>query len=174
VASVQTGVSARDVEFDAFVRNSQAGLVRYATLLCGSPAEAEDIVQNVLIRVYAGWDRLVDVDGNVTAYVRRAITNEHISWRRRWSTRHIHLAETDVLHAVTEDPWASEHDDELWQRLGRLPVRQRAAVVLRYYEGLTDGEIADVIGCAQPTVRSHIHRALQALRAQDSAEDRHG
>lgn len=157
-------VTADDASFDAFVRATQAGLVRYATLLCGSAAEAEDMVQNVLVRVYGRWDRLVATDPNVLAYVRRAITNEHISWRRRWSTRNIRFVAGHELHAVPgSEPRA--HDDSMWQDVLALPARQRAAVVLRYYEGLDDAEIADVLGCTRSTVRAHIHRGLTALRA---------
>lgn len=160
-------MSADDAGFDAFVRASQAGLVRYASLLCGSVAEAEDMVQNVLVRIYQRWDRLVTSDPNVLAYVRRAVTNEHLSWRRRWSTRHIRFVAEHEPHTVPsiEQP---HQDDEMWRHVMALPARQRAALVLRYYEGLDDAEIAEVLGCAQPTVRAHIHRGLVGLRAMAS------
>jgi RNA polymerase sigma-70 factor (sigma-E family) len=163
-------VSAPTGSFDAFVRDSQAALVRYAMLLCGSVAPAEDLVQDVLIKVYLRWDRIVAGDGDVYAYVRRAVTNEFLSWRRRWSTRHIRLVDAATLNAVSVDPWTGTHDDELWQRLMQLPGQQRAAVVLRYYEDLDDAEIADTLGCRPATVRAHVSRGLAALR-QASRDD---
>jgi RNA polymerase sigma-70 factor (sigma-E family) len=157
-------VSAPAGSFDAFVRDSQVALVRYAMLLCGSVAQAEDLVQDVLIKVYLRWDRILAGDGDVHAYVRRAVTNEFLSWRRRWSTRHIRLVDSETLNAVSVDPWAGSHDDELWQRLMQLPGQQRAAVVLRYYEDLDDAEIADTLGCRPATVRAHVSRGLATLR----------
>lgn len=167
-------MSAPTGSFDVFVRDSQAALVRYATLLCGSVAQAEDLVQDVLIKVYLRWDRVLAGDGDVHAYVRRAVTNEFLSWRRRWSTRHIRLVDAETLNAVSVDPWTSTHDDELWQRLMQLPGQQRAAVVLRYYEDLDDADIADTLGCRPATVRAHVSRGLAALRhaADVDSDDR--
>jgi RNA polymerase sigma factor (sigma-70 family) len=149
----------------------RSGLVRLATLLCGSAAEGEDAVQNVLVRVYRRWDKLVATDPNVLAYVRRAVTNEHVSWRRRWHTRHIRLVDQDELTvAAGAAPGPTAHDDELWDQVLRLPERQRAAVVLRYYEGLSDAEIAEVLACAQPTVRAHVSRGLGRLQEMRETE----
>jgi RNA polymerase sigma-70 factor (sigma-E family) len=156
--------------FDDFVRDHQAALVRYAALLCRSRALAEDLVQEVLVRVYLRWDALNSAEGSLPAYVRRAVTNEYLSWRRRWSTRHVHLADATVLAQVQVDPWQS-HDDELWECLGRLPARQRAAVVLRYYEGLPDAEIGEVMGCREATVRGHVSRGLASLRSAITTPD---
>ncbi|MCW2523745.1 MAG: hypothetical protein JWO63_2080, partial [Frankiales bacterium] len=110
---------------------------------------------------YPRWDRLADP----LPYVRRSVTNEHLSWRRRWSTRHIHPVERQVLEQHTEDPWADDSDLVLWARLQELPGQQRAAVVLRYYEGLTDAEIATALSCREGTVRAHVSRGLANLRA---------
>lgn len=148
--------------FDEFVHEHQQGLVRYAALLSGSRAEAEDLVQDVLVRVYQRWGSL---DGPVYAYVRRAVTNEYLSWRRRWSTRNIRPAGDDLPDRAHHDPPYRERDDRLWRLLQGLPRQQRAAVVLRYYEDLADAEIAGVLGCTQSTVRSQAARALSALRA---------
>lgn len=152
------------VSFDDFVRDNQQALVRYAALLSQSRAHAEDLVQEVLVRVYPRWDALTRAEGSLYAYVRRAVTNEYLSWRRRWSTRHIHLAETSVLEQRTVDPWQTG-DDELWECLRRLPRQQRAAVVLRFYEGLTDAEISEVMGCREGTVRGHVSRGVATLRS---------
>jgi RNA polymerase sigma-70 factor (sigma-E family) len=147
--------------FDAFVREHQQSLVRYAALLAGSAAQGEDLVQEVLTRLYPRWHQLADP----LPYVRRSVTNEHLSWRRRWSTRHIHAVERQVLEQHVFDPWDDGPDPELWSRLQRLPGQQRAAVVLRYYEGLTDAEIATVLSCREGTVRAHVSRGLAGLRA---------
>lgn len=159
--------------FDDFVRDNQVALVRYATLLSGSRASGEDLVQDVLVRIYPRWDGLVRSPGSVGAYVRRAITNEHVSWRRRWSTRHIHLVSAGEFPDLPTDP-LDERDEQLWARLLELPGQQRAAVVLRYYEGLADAEIAVVLDCRQTTVRAHISRGLAALRSDNvQAEGQH-
>jgi RNA polymerase sigma-70 factor (sigma-E family) len=150
--------------FDEFVRRHQLSLVRYATLLTGSAHIAEDLVQDVLVRLYPRWDGLIARTGDPAAYVRRSVTNEHISWRRRWHTRHIRLAPDGELPEIAVDDVHEARDEQLWQRLMALPARQRAAVVLRYYESLTDDEIADTLGCRVTTVRANVSRGLAALR----------
>jgi RNA polymerase sigma-70 factor (sigma-E family) len=156
-----SGASLDDIaSFDGFVREHQAALVRYAALLAGSVAQGEDLVQEVLVRLYSRWGQLDDP----LPYVRRSVTNEHLSWRRRWSTRHIHAVEQHLLDQQTVDPWADGADPELWARLRRLPGQQRAAVVLRYYEGLSDAEIGAVLSCREGTVRAHVSRGLAGLR----------
>ncbi|MEO6703392.1 MAG: SigE family RNA polymerase sigma factor [Jatrophihabitantaceae bacterium] len=158
--------------FDDFVRREQAGLVRYAALLAGSRAQGEDLVQDVLVRVYQRWDRLsAGPYPSALAYVRRAVTNEHVSWRRRWSTRQVRYLPTEHLPVATA-PAPDEPDERLWQGLQRLPGQQRAAVVLRYYEGLADAEIAEVLGCRPASVRSHLSRGLAALRGAVEIADR--
>jgi RNA polymerase sigma-70 factor (sigma-E family) len=147
--------------FDQYVSEHQVGLVRYATLLAGSRALGEDLVQDVLIRLYPRWGKLADPH----PYVRRCVTNEFLSWRRRWSTRFIHVVPDEVLAQQVEDPWDDGPDPELWARLQALPRQQRAAVVLRYYEGFDDSEIATVLNCKEGTVRGHISRGLATLRA---------
>jgi RNA polymerase sigma-70 factor (sigma-E family) len=147
--------------FDRYVTEHQAALVRYATLLAGSRAQGEDLVQEVLIRLYPRWGTLADPH----PYVRRSVTNEFLSWRRRWSTRFIHAVPDEMLTHQADDPWDDGPDPELWTRLQSLPRQQRAAVVLRYYEGFDDGEIAAVLNCKEGTVRGHISRGLATLRA---------
>jgi RNA polymerase sigma-70 factor (sigma-E family) len=148
--------------FDAFVAEHQVALVRYAALLSGSPAQGEDIVQDVLIRLYPRWADISDP----LPYVRRSVTNEFLSWRRRWSTRFIHIVPDAVLDRPVEDTRSHpEVDPELWGRLQRLPRQQRAAVVLRYWEGLDNEEIGRVLQCKAATVRGHVSRAIATLRA---------
>lgn len=149
--------------FDDYVRDNQTALVRYATLLCGSSALGEDLVQDVLIRLYPRWAELIEPH----PYVRRSVTNEYLSWRRRWSTRHIQVIPDELLKQQTVEavePWADRPDAELWARLQSLPRQQRAAVVLRFYEGFDDAAIALVLSCKEGTVRGHISRGLATLR----------
>jgi RNA polymerase sigma factor (sigma-70 family) len=134
-------------------------------MLSGSRVQAEDLVQEVLVRLYLRWDSLTLGEGSLYAYARRAVTNEYLSWRRRWTTRHITVVEPERLTPESVDPWDDGRDDRLWERLQRLPRQQRAAVVLRYYEGLTDAEIGEVLGCRVATVRGHISRGLAGLRS---------
>lgn len=160
-----SGVAARgDAGFDDFVRTHRTGLVRLAALLCGSAAEGEDLVQNVLVRVYRRWDRLIAADPNVLAYVRRAVVNEHVSWRRLWHTRHVRLVDVTDLQTLAGGQAPTTQDDELWHQVLALPARQRATIVLRYYEDLPDLEIARILGCAEVTVRTNVSRGLARLQ----------
>lgn len=155
---------------DDLVRTHLAGLVRYATVLVGDPHTAADLVQEVLLRAHQRWERISGTE-RPDLYLRRMVTNEHLSWRRRWHVRHIRPADDDVLvrrGGTTRDP-AVDHaeEDAMWQQLSRLPARQRTVLVLRYYEGLPDAEIATVLGTSAATVRSHASRALATLRRTD-------
>lgn len=156
-------------DFDRYVRAERGALLRYAGLLCGSQAQAEDMVQEVLARVYLRWDTL-DPNAGRKSYLRRSLTNEFLSWRRRLSTRMVTYVDTNDLHDVADEPAARGRDDQLWSCLAQLPDRQRAAVVLRYHEGLSDAEIADTLGCRTSTVRAHISRALAALRQRSDVQ----
>ena len=147
--------------FDRFVLDHRVALVRYAALLAGSAAQGEDLVQEVLIRLYPRWGSLADP----LPYVRRSVTNEFLSWRRRWSTRHVRVVPDEVLHTQLDDPWVDAADPELWARLQQLPRQQRAAVVLRYYEGFDDAEIGELLACKPATVRGHVSRGIATLRA---------
>jgi RNA polymerase sigma factor (sigma-70 family) len=117
----------------------------------------------VLVKVYRRWSRISDAD-HPERYVVRMVTNGYLSWRHSRAARLI--AAGDLPDEVRADDFASDHAlrEDMWQRLTRLPRRQRAVVVLRYYEQLADSEIADLLGCAQPTVRAHAHKALMTLR----------
>lgn len=154
--------------FEEFVAERIDPLLRYATALTCDPHLAKDVVQDVLIRVQRGWPRIGSVDQPV-AYVKRMITNEYLSWRRRRANRDVVLSHPALaeLDPTVEDPTGRYDEREaMLGRIVRLPRRQRAVIVLRYYENLTDAEIAAVLGCAEVTVRSHVSRALAALRGQ--------
>ncbi len=145
--------------------------MRYATLLAGSAAQGEDLVQEVLIRIYPRWTGLSARPGEVLAYVRRAVTNEHTSWRRRWSTRHIRTTDDGEVPDMAVHMVGEPRDELLWQRLLQLPPQQRAALVLRYYEDMADGDIAAVLSCRPATVRAHVSRGLARLRARPAGAD---
>ncbi|WP_033293446.1 SigE family RNA polymerase sigma factor [Amycolatopsis jejuensis] len=152
------------IGFDEFVAERLDGLLRYATVLTDDPHLAQDIVQEVLLRAQARWAR---IDSPPT-YVRRMITNEYLSWRRRAARRVVPSSHPvlDSLGPPTADPsTAYDERDEMLARLATLPRKQRAAVVLRYYENYTDAEIAEFLRCGVSTVRSQISRALATLRA---------
>ncbi|MFJ6673840.1 SigE family RNA polymerase sigma factor [Actinosynnema sp. NPDC091369] len=151
------------MEFGEYVVGRRPALMRFATVLTCRPWLAEDIVSDVLGRAFERWDR-ISAMAEPHAYVRRMVVNEYLSWRRRLA-RTTPRAEVDPESARIGDG-ADERArrDALISRLARLPRRQRAAVVLRYYAGLTDAEIAAELGCRVPTVRSQISRALATLR----------
>lgn len=150
-------------DYENFVRAQLPRLLRYATMLTGEREQAADLVQDVLVKAYRRWSRIRDAD-HPDRYVVRMVTNGYLSWRHSRAARLI--AAGDVPDEVRQDDFVAEHAlrEDMWQRLARLPRRQRAVVVLRYYEQLADAEIADLLGCAQATVRAHAHKALTSLR----------
>jgi RNA polymerase sigma-70 factor (sigma-E family) len=152
------------VTFDEWARARLPALVRFAVVLTGDRGLAEDVVQEVLIRAYERWRRITALD-QPEAYVRRMIVNEYLSWRRRWG-RVTPTADVAAAETVSDHAGAHAERDAIRWELARLPRRQRAVLVLRYYEQLTDSEIAEVLGCPTGTVRSHASRALSALRVE--------
>ena len=156
-------------ELDAVVRAQLPGLLRYATVLTGDGQTAADLVQEVLLRAHLRWTRIGMMD-RPDLYLRRMVTNEHLSWRRTWYVRTVRATADEVLaiHTGTHDDHQDFADeDEVWRHVAMLPPRQRTVLVLRYYEGLTDPEIASVLGTSAATVRSHASRALATLRDTD-------
>jgi RNA polymerase sigma-70 factor (sigma-E family) len=150
-------------DYEDFVRARLPRLLRYATMLTGEREQAADLVQDVLVKVYRRWSRIEDTD-YLDRYVVRMVTNGFLSWRRSRAARLVVAG--DLPDEARPDDFASNHAmrEDMWQRLARLPRRQRAVLVLRYYQQSTDAEIADLLGCAQSTVRAHAHRALTTLR----------
>jgi RNA polymerase sigma-70 factor (sigma-E family) len=158
----------RNEEFSAFVDAHSSPLHRYGYVLTGSSAEAEELVQETLVKVYLAWDR-VRQDGSPLAYTRTAMARTHVS-RWRSLTRRVALEDRVSLDRSrrTDRCWQTEaaDRDETWRLLATLGPRQRAVVVLRYYEDLTERDIAQVLGCSVGTVKSQLSRALSALRRQ--------
>ena len=144
--------------FDAFVRARHTALLRYGLVLTGDPHSAADLVQDALERTGLAWSR-VRQQGDPEGYVRRVMANRNIStWRRLRRERLV-----DVLpEQVHED---LPRDDVLWNALARLPNRQRTVLALRYYEDLSEAEIARVLGIAPGTVKSQASKGIASLRA---------
>jgi DNA-directed RNA polymerase specialized sigma24 family protein len=156
----------QDVEFDEFTRTGLRPLLQFVRVLTGDRGLAEDIVQEVLIRLHARSDRLEEIE-NLGAYARRMAVNEYVNWaasgsgsapppcctnrRRTRTTRTV----TPTANGFASN-WRSCLDG------------QRAVLALRYYAGLTDAEIADELGCSAGTVRSHASRGLATLRVEMS------
>ncbi|HEU4629290.1 MAG TPA: SigE family RNA polymerase sigma factor [Gemmatimonadaceae bacterium] len=152
----------RDADFTAYLAARQPALLRTAYLLTGDEHSAEDVVQSALARLYLAWDRVQHAE-SPDAYVRRAIINEATSWwRRAWRRREV---ASDVLPDVAVTPELGGPDGtQVWRLVRDLPPRQRAVIVLRYYEQLSETEIADILGISRGTVKSQASRALAALR----------
>jgi len=151
--AVKGGDVAAGESFADFYRASLAPMVRFAYLLTAGSADAEDLVQDAFARMQTRWHQI----DHPVAYLRRSIVNGAASRRRRQAVAHRNqpapVSETVELGA-----------SELRDAIAALPHRQRAAVVLRYYEDLSEADIADVLGCRIPAVKSLLHRALNDLR----------
>jgi RNA polymerase sigma-70 factor (sigma-E family) len=155
------------VTFDEFVAARLPALLRYAMVITGDHHVAEDVVQDALVRAQSRWSRIAATE-RPEAYVKRIVLNEYLSWRRRLrTTRSIPTPDEMIEQAAGPmgDPTGAVAErDAVVALIAGLPPRQRAVLALRYYEGLSDAEIADLLGCAEATVRSHAARALTALR----------
>jgi len=153
------------VEFEDFVRERMPALVRFTAAMCADRGLAEDVVQDVLMRVHARWPKISTLDVP-EAYVHRALVNEYLSWRRKWA-RVIPRAVVLRDENPAPDP-ADQHANrsELAAELAALPARQRLVLVMRYYGGFSDDEIAEVLGCRTSTVRGYASRGLAALRIE--------
>jgi RNA polymerase sigma-70 factor (sigma-E family) len=149
-----------DAAFTDFVRTRQAALIRFAWLVSGgSRAQAEDLVQEALTRLYGRWSRVDDPE----AYARTAISRLNISVWRKLRRERLHDAPVERA-AVDERLDALGADAALVRAIRNLPARQRLAVVLRYWCDYDDARIAETLGCAEATVRSTVRRAVLRLR----------
>jgi RNA polymerase sigma-70 factor (sigma-E family) len=166
--SVATGAAlqtSRDDEFSSYMAARQAALLRTAYLLTGERAAAEDLLQTALAKTYLAWERIEDHNA-LDGYVRRALVNTRTSqWRKRKVDEFVceELPEPDPVPAP--DPAEQQVlRDAMWRAVLRLPDRQRAMVVLRYYEDLSEAQTAEVLGVSIGTVKSAVSRALGKLR----------
>jgi RNA polymerase sigma-70 factor (sigma-E family) len=163
--SVPPARQADDRGFREYVTSRSRSLLRTAYVLTGNRADAEDLVQAALAKTFLAWDRIED-SGALDGYVRKAMVNTHISW---WRRRRLDEYPTDKVpdRAVVDDAGDagdSDLQDTLRRAIDRLPQRMRAAVMLRYYEDMTEAEVADALGVSLGTVKSTVSRAVAKLR----------
>jgi RNA polymerase sigma-70 factor (sigma-E family) len=162
------------IDFELWVTEKSDALLRFAYILTGDVTLAEDAVQDALTTACARWGRVSRAD-DPEAYVKRMVVNAHISWWRRFRRREAPAAEPTRTAPASPDGTAARADAEaVWALCATLPDRQRAAVVLRFYEELSYAEIGVLLHCAEATARSHVHRALGVLKntlSKEGAED---
>jgi RNA polymerase sigma-70 factor (sigma-E family) len=156
--------SRRDEEFTDFVHTHGPSLLRTARLLTGDRTRGEDLAQTALARAYANWSKVVRADAPV-AYVRRLLVNTHLSWRRLLSSTE-QVIETFPDRGDGFDLQASQAAaDEMRAALMQLTPRVRTAVVLRYFDDLSEVETARLMNCSTSTVNKQVGTGLTALRA---------
>jgi RNA polymerase sigma-70 factor (ECF subfamily) len=159
-------MDARDQQaYREFVLARSDALLRTAYLLTGDRGRAEDLLQAALTKTYLAWHRIRD-RGALESYVRRTMVTTSSSWWRRRSSRE---RPTAVLpERPAPDDLAEEYAerDELWHLLRRLSAKQRAVLVLRFYEDMSEAQVAETLGLSPGTVKSHTSRALAAMRSQ--------
>lgn len=148
-------------DFGDFVTAELKPLLKLAHFLTGNDHDAWDLTQECLVRVGAGWAR-VDSDGNPSAYARTTLVRLNVSRLRR--LRRERLGEVPDTRQATSGDAAPGYEPWLEHALARLSPRQRAAVALRYVDDLPVGEAALVLGCTEATFKTHLRRAMQALR----------
>ena len=143
-------------------------LVRLARLLVADDHRADDLVQEVLAKAYPRWSRIAGVE-HPDRYVRRMLVNARNSWWRRALHREVSVPIVGDLPTGVDHGGAAADRDALWRLVRALPERQRAVLVLRFYEDLDDLAIADILGCSPVTVRTHAMRGLATLRERVGA-----
>jgi len=148
--------------FTEFVNASSARLFRSAFALVGDRQLAQDLLQEALVKTFVAWPRLRD-ESKAEAYTRRTIVTTLISWRRRRSFHERPLEHLPEVR-VEDDKESLAAQDDLWAQIRLLPPRQRAAVILRYCEDLTEAQTADLMGCSVGTVKRHVSSGLAKLR----------
>ncbi|GAA4691981.1 SigE family RNA polymerase sigma factor [Nocardioides conyzicola] len=149
--------------FEEYAGSAWPSLYRYAYLLTGNHADAEDVAQQTLVKAHGSWARVEAAD-SPAAYLRRMLTNTYLS-ERRPQKRRLEVLTDEPPEPVLAPASGLEDRMTLWPHVTSLPPRQRAVIVLRYYEQLSEQEIADALGCSRGNVKSTAHRALNALRA---------
>ncbi len=157
-------------DFRSYVAARSPALMRTAYALTGNRADAEDLLQTALAKTYLSWTRIREREA-VDGYVRRVMVNTQTSWWRRRRVDERPTGELPERSTGRDD--TADHDlhDALWTALSTLPKRQRAMVVLRYYEDLSEAETAAVMGVSVGTVKSATSRALARLRETSGLRD---
>ncbi|WP_336026583.1 SigE family RNA polymerase sigma factor [Geodermatophilus sp. FMUSA9-8] len=158
----------RDDEFTEFVIDNSGQFLRTAWLLTGDLGHAEDLVQTALAKAYSRWPQVQRAD-HPAAFVRRLMVNSHLSWRRRLTNSEQVI---EVLpDAASGDLQAAHADsDETRRALAQLSTRVRTAIVLRFFDDLSEATTAELMGCSVSTVNNHVTRGLATLRALLSAD----
>lgn len=152
--------------FQDFIVARSGALLRTAYLLVGDRHRAEDLLQTALTKTFVKWPSIRDV-GALEGYVRRTMVTTATSWwrGRPYRERAVdRLPEQAPPDGTGGAPDAGLEHDVMWARLREIPAKQRAVLVLRYYEGLSEAEIADALGISRGTVKSHSSRGIAALR----------
>jgi RNA polymerase sigma-70 factor (sigma-E family) len=152
---------ASDADFREFADACADALFRSALLLCGDRGRAEDLVQEALLSTYGAWPRIRHANRR-EAYARRCILNGWLSWNRKRSSAELPVDRMAESIIAEEEPRLEGRD--VMSALGRLPPRQRAVIVLRYYEDLTEKQTARLLRCSVGTVKSQSSAALVKLR----------
>jgi len=137
-------------------RSRRLAMLRLATVMTGSSTTAEELVQEAFLRLHERWDKV----DNPGAFLRVVVTNLAIGHLRRLRIERDHAPAAGALAVGNPDI------DETWAAVCELPARQRAVLALRFYEDLTEAQIADVLGCRPGTVKSSLHRGLARLRKE--------
>ncbi|MCZ7417556.1 MULTISPECIES: SigE family RNA polymerase sigma factor [unclassified Streptomyces] len=164
-ASAVSAASASTPSFTSYVRQRGPVLLRTARSLTADPCDAEDLLQTALTKTYLAWERIEDhraLDG----YVRRALINTRTS---QWRKRRVDEFTCEELPEPEPRPGPDPAEqqamrDAMWRAVMKLPVRQRAMVVLRYYEDLSEAQTAEIMEVSVGTVKSAVSRALAKLR----------
>jgi RNA polymerase sigma-70 factor (sigma-E family) len=157
------------MDFEAYVAARGQALLRFGYVLTGDAHLAEDLTQTALAQTYRHWRRVSRLD-HPDAYVRKAMLNAHLSWRRRRSSTERPTAEVEP--GIAQDASAAVADrDEMRRLLDTLPPRARSILVLRYYADLDDPSIAALLGISASTVRATASRAIAALRPAPDTSD---
>ncbi|MGW5876789.1 SigE family RNA polymerase sigma factor [Nocardiopsis terrae] len=152
----------RSDEFSRYVSERGPALLRMARSLTNNHADAEDLLQAALVKTFLAWGRIANPRAR-DGYVRRAMVNTQIS---EWRRTHLDVYPTDEIpeQRVDDPTWRSDLADVVGRAIERLPRRQRATVVLRYYDDLTEAQIAERMGVTIGTVKSTLSRAVDKLR----------
>ena len=165
----EPGHGADETAFREYVHDRETALLRTAFMLTGNKADAEDLVQAALAKTYLAWSKIND-RAALDNYVRRAMVNTHISW---WRRRKLEEYPTDELpdQAIADHAGDSDMAELVRRALDRLPQRMRTAVMLRYFEDMTEPEIATALGISLGTVKSTVSRAVAKLRIDEELGD---
>ncbi len=163
----EAGVMEVSPTFEEYVATRGRALWKSAWLLTGDAQRAEDLVQTALVKCWRRWDKIA-ADGSVDGYVRRALVTTFTDWRRRRWTGEVPTAELP-------EGWSADADlavrRDVLAALALLPRGQRAVIVLRFYDDLTEAQTAEALGVSVGTVKSQTARALKTLRVSEFLEE---